>query len=72
LYIPIYKKGDKTDCSNYRRILPTLAAYKILLSKLTPYAEEITEDRQFGFPVDRSTTDHKFYIVQILEKTGIQ
>jgi len=38
IIVPIYKKGDKTDC-----ILPTM--YKILsnilLSSLTPYAEEI-------------------------------
>ena len=46
--VPIYKKGDKTDCSNYRgiSILPT--TYKIVsnipLSRLTPYAEEITGD----------------------------
>jgi len=40
--VPVYKKGDKTDCSKYRSIsiLPTM--YKILsnilLSRLTPYA----------------------------------
>jgi hypothetical protein len=51
--VPIYKKGDKTDCSNYRDIplLPT--TYKILsnilLSMLTLYAEEITGDHQGGF-----------------------
>jgi len=44
IVVPIYKKGDKTDC-NYRGIsfLPT--TYKILsnilLSRLTPYEEEI-------------------------------
>jgi len=49
----IYKKGDKTDCSNYRStsLLPT--TYKILsnilLSKLTPYAKEIIGDHQCGF-----------------------
>jgi hypothetical protein len=50
--VPIYKKGDKTDCSNYRGIRVSLLSttYKILsnilLSKLTPYAEEIIGDHQ--------------------------
>ena len=70
--VPIYKKGNKTDCSNYRgtSLLPT--KYKILsnilLSRLTPYAEEIIGDHQCGFRCNRSTTDHIFYIRQILDK----
>ena len=69
MILPIYKKGDKTDCSNYmgQSILP--ATYKILsiilLSRLTPYAEEIIGDHQCGFRHNRSTTDHMFYIRQI-------
>jgi len=55
--VPVYKKGDKTDCSNYRDIplLPT--KYKILsnilLSRLTLYAEEIIGDHQGGFRHNR-------------------
>jgi hypothetical protein len=51
--VPIHKKGDKTDCNNYRgtSLLPN--TYKILsnilLSRLIPYAEEIMGDQQCGF-----------------------
>ena len=70
--VPIYMKGDKTDCNNYRgmSLLPT--TYKvlsnILLSRLTPYAEEVIGDHQCGFRRNRSTSDHIFCIPQILEK----
>ena len=40
----------------------------ILLSKLTPSAEEISGDYQSGFRRNSSTTDHIFCIRQILEK----
>jgi hypothetical protein len=40
----------------------------ILLSRLVPYAEEITGDHLCGFRRSRSTTDHIFCIRQILEK----
>jgi hypothetical protein len=40
----------------------------ILLSTLTPYAEESTGDHQCGFCHNRSMTDHIFCICQILEK----
>jgi hypothetical protein len=40
----------------------------ILLSRLTPYAEEIMGDHQCGFPRNISMTDHIFYIHPVLEK----
>ena len=70
--VPIHKKGDKTECNNYRGISPLPVTYKILsnilLSRLIPYAEEIMGDDPCGFRRNRSTTDHIFCIRQILEK----
>jgi hypothetical protein len=42
--------------------------FSILLSRLTPYAEELTAHHQFGLRRSRSTTDCIFCIRQILEK----
>ena len=71
-FVPIYKKGDKTDCNNYRGISLLPTTYKILsnilLWRLPPYAEEIIGDHQCGFRCNRSTTDHLYCIRQMLEK----
>jgi len=70
--VPIDKKGDKRDCSNYRGLSLLSTTYKILsnilLSKLTPYAEEIIGDHECGFQHNRLTTDHILSMRQILEK----
>jgi hypothetical protein len=70
--VPIYKKGDKTDCNTYRGISLLSTAYKILsntfLARLTSYISEIIGDHQCGFRRNRSTTNQIFYIRQILEK----
>ena len=67
IIVPIYKKGDKTDCNNYRGISLLPTTYKvlsnILLSRLIPYAEEVIGDHQCGFQRTRS-----FCIREILEK----
>jgi len=72
IIVPIHKKGDKTNCNNYRGIslLPTTykIASNILLSRLIPYEKEIIGDHQCGFRRNRSTIDHIFCIRQILQK----
>ena len=40
----------------------------ILMSRLIPYTEEIWGDYRCGYRWKKSTTDHIFYIRQILEK----
>jgi hypothetical protein len=77
IVVPIYKKGDKNDCNNYRGIFLLSTAYKILsnilLARLNPYVNEIIDDHQCGFRRNRSTADQIFYIRQILEKKfGVQ
>jgi len=50
IIVPIHKKGDKTNCSNYRGISCLSITYKILfnilLSRLAADAEGIIEDHQ--------------------------
>jgi hypothetical protein len=51
--VQVHKKGDKTDCSNYRGISLLSTSYKILsnilLSRLSPYVDEITGGHKCGF-----------------------
>jgi hypothetical protein len=51
--VPVYNKGDKTDCSDFRGISLLSTLYRILpyvlLSRLNPYVDEIIEDNQCGF-----------------------
>jgi hypothetical protein len=53
IIVPVHKKGDKADCSNYRGISLQSSSYKILsnilLSSLVPYIDEMIEDYQCGF-----------------------
>jgi hypothetical protein len=63
--VPIHKKGDKTDCSNYCWISLLSISYKILsnviLSSLSPFTDETIGDHQCAIRRDR-VTPHQIFI----------
>ena len=69
---PIYKKGDKLKCENYREITLLNTAYKIfsgiLLQWLSKYTDKIIGNYQAGFRKDRTTSDQIHALRQMLEK----
>ena len=69
---PVYKKGDKLDCCNYRAITLLNAAYKvlsqILCRRLSPYARQFVGQYQAGFMGARATTDQIFAVRQVMQK----
>lgn len=71
LILPIYKKGDRTICNNYRGIALLDTVYKIastlIKQRIEPYAERIIGDYQGGFRKNRSTVDQIFLLKQIMQ-----
>src|ERR1700733_4837505 len=70
--VPIHKKGDKKECSNYRAIsLLSIAGKvytKILQMRLKRYVEEEMSEEQAGFRKGRGTMDQIFTLRQMSEK----
>ena len=70
--VPIFKKGDKTECHNYRGItllsLPGKLYAKVLESKVRRIVEPRMAEEQCGFRPGRSTTDQVFTLHQVQEK----
>ena len=71
----LHKKGDKTECGNYRGISLVSHAGKVLLKvvarRLSAYCEAkgLLPEEQCGFRPDRSTTDRMF-VVRRLQEVG--
>jgi len=72
LICPIYKKGDRMICSNYRPITLLNVAYTIfsilINSRLPKIVESKLEDCQMGFRPNQSTINNIFIMRQIIEK----
>ena len=71
----LHKKGDKTECGNYRVISLVSHAGKVLLNvvarKLSAYCEAkgLLPEEQCGLRPNRSTTDMVF-VVRRLQEIG--
>lgn len=70
---PVFKKGDRGDCSNYRGIslLPhAMKLYERILEKrLRTEVEDKLNEAQYGFRPGRGTTDLIFSLKMMIEKS---
>jgi len=73
---PIYKKGDKLDCENYRAIAVLNTAYKvlsqILFRRLSPITNRFMGSYQAGFMDGRLTTDQIRRYANPPKMSGVQ
>lgn len=71
--VTIFKKGDRKVCGNYRGIsllsIPGKIFARVLLNRLSSYAESFLPETQCGFRGGRGTTDMIFSLKQIQEKS---
>jgi hypothetical protein len=73
IIVPMYKKDNKADYNNYRRILLLLTMYiqnfiQYTCSRLTPYVDKIIGYNECGFQCNISAANQIFCIHQILKK----
>uniref|UniRef100_A0A1W7R9N5 Endonuclease-reverse transcriptase HmRTE-e01 n=1 Tax=Hadrurus spadix TaxID=141984 RepID=A0A1W7R9N5_9SCOR len=72
IIIPIFKKGDRKRCENYRGV--TLISHiaklfeRILENRIRKKVEKELQEEQYGFRRDRSTNDLIFAMRQVMEK----
>ena len=72
VFIPIAKKGNAKECSNYHTIVLILhtskVMFKILQTRLQQYLNQEIPDVQAGFREGRGTRDQTANICWIIEK----
>ncbi|KAL1447116.1 hypothetical protein WDU94_005460 [Cyamophila willieti] len=72
IIVPLFKKGDRRVCNNYRGITLTSQVGKlyerIIELKIRPQLEVRLHEEQYGFRRGRSTVDLIFSIKQLMEK----
>ena len=69
---PLYKKGDKSECGNYRGISLVSVGSKLLsnmiLFRLRDAVDKVLREEQCGFRKDRGWVDQIFTLRLIIEK----
>ena len=74
LIIKVPKKGDLTDCNNWRGItlLPVISKIfgRILINRLTNGVDKVLRQEQAGFRPNRGTTEQIFTLRNILEQSN--
>uniref|UniRef100_A0A669BJZ3 Reverse transcriptase domain-containing protein n=1 Tax=Oreochromis niloticus TaxID=8128 RepID=A0A669BJZ3_ORENI len=69
--VPIFKRGDRRVCSNYRGItllsLPGKVYARVLERRVRPLVEPQIQEEQCGFRPGRGTLDQLFILSRILE-----
>jgi sorting nexin-29 len=70
--VPIFKKGDRKDCNDYRVISLLNSGYKIyaklIAQRLSTIADTMLLEEQNGFRINRSCIDGVFSTAQLIEK----
>ena len=67
--VPIFKKGDREDCGNYRPITLLRALDKLYASLLAQRLDRVVpnEDEQYGFCKGRGTAESHFNLLTAIE-----
>jgi hypothetical protein len=72
IVIPLFKKGDRAVCDNYRGISLLCTVYKIyakiIARRIGRIIEPLISKEQNGFRKGHSCTDSIFFIQQLVEK----